>query len=120
MTADILWQDWARAEGQADIAALDRLLTPGFRGVGPVGFVLDKARWLQRFADGLVHESIELEEVETRAQDGTAVAIGVLAQSGRFRDHRTDGRFRVTLIARRLAEGWRLDGLHLSPIRQPG
>src|SRR4051812_47948865 len=61
MTADTLWQDWARAEGQADIAALDRLLTPGFRGVGPVGFVLDKARWLQRFADGLVHESIELE-----------------------------------------------------------
>jgi ketosteroid isomerase-like protein len=121
MTADNavaqLWRSWTEAERDADTDALDRLLTAEFRGVGPVGFVLGKAEWLRRYADGLAHESIALDEVETRETDDTAVAIGVLTQTSSYRGHRTDGRFRVTLIGRRRAQGWRLDGLHLSPIR---
>lgn len=118
-TPDALWQSWAVAERHADADALQSLLADDFRAVGPVGFVLDKPAWLRRYQDGLSHERFELDPPDTLVKDGTAIAVGVQSQSGSFQGHRTDGRFRVTLIGRREEEGWILQGLHLSPIRPP-
>jgi hypothetical protein len=55
---------WASAEQSADTAALDELTAPDFRLVGPFGFVLDKAQWLDRYAPGeLVTSSLTWDEV---------------------------------------------------------
>ncbi|MGH9094141.1 MAG: DUF4440 domain-containing protein, partial [Acidimicrobiales bacterium] len=54
---------WAAAEVDGDVEALDGLLTEGFCGIGPLGYVLDKAGWLDRFARGLQHEALAFEDL---------------------------------------------------------
>lgn len=120
---ETLGRDWTAAEVAGDIAVLDRLLAADFTAVGPVGFVLDKAQWLARFAQGLSVTSLVLDDLSLRFRGDVAVGIGVLTQTGRHRDHPIDARFRVTQIYNRAdgqADGdWRLLGLHLSPIKPP-
>jgi hypothetical protein len=45
-----LVQQWAAAEQQNDAGLLDGLLVEDFAGVGPLGFVLTREQWLDRFA----------------------------------------------------------------------
>jgi hypothetical protein len=78
---------WTEAEIGADVAALDALAADDFVLVGPVGFVVDKQHWLDRYRS---HELVTEE----------------LA-------------FRATQITVRDGSGWRLAGLHLSPIGGP-
>ena len=74
---------WASAEQSADTAALDELTAPDFRLVGPFGFVLDKAQWLDRYAPGgLVTSSLTWDEVQVRDFGGTAIAIGLADSAG--------------------------------------
>jgi hypothetical protein len=112
----------SRAEADGDVEQLDAVLAPDFTGVGPAGFVLRRDQWMERFANGLVNESFELDELGWRTHDGVAVGIGVQHQRTTYQGHRNDGNFRVSLIAvpsglsGRQDGGWLLLGLHLSPI----
>ena len=45
-----------------------------------------------------------------------AVAIGRQTQRATYRGAPSDGQFRVTQIAVHTDDGWRLAGMHLSPI----
>jgi len=111
---------WTRAEARGDSAALDALSTDGFRLVGPVGFVLDKQQWLDRYRDGhLVTHELSLEEPSTVLYDDTAVTIGRQVQHAEYQGRPADGEFRVTLISVRADEGWRLAGIHLSAVGGP-
>jgi ketosteroid isomerase-like protein len=119
-SAGRLFSDWAAAEGSNAPDRLAAVLADDFMGVGPVGFVLTKAQWLQRYANGLHNESFALEDLDVRESGDLAIGIGVQDQAGTVQDRRIDGRFRATLVAQRLGDDWRLMGLHLSPIRAPG
>jgi len=111
---------WVAAERNGDARALDELLAEDFRAVGPVGFVLDKQQWLDRYRTGdLRYESLELDEVDLRTHGDMAVAVGRWAQQGAIGDRRVDGEFRVTQILLRDGDRWTLDGIHLSPISPP-
>jgi len=102
---------WAEAETRGDVAALDALAADGFRLVGPVGFVLDKQQWLDRYRLGdFVTASLRFEDVETRRCGDTAISIG---------RHPADGEFRTTLIAARDGGQWRLAGCQVGPIGGP-
>jgi hypothetical protein len=115
-----LGQRWARAEQRGDIGVLDALAAPEFRLVGPAGFILDKAQWLERYRAGaLLTKSLVWDEVEVRDFGPVAVAIGVHTQQAEYQGRRVDGRFRGTQIFLRDGENWRLAGLHLSPIAPP-
>lgn len=112
----------SRSEADGDVEQLDAVLAPDFTGVGPLGFVLRRDQWMERFANGLVNESFELAELGWRIHDRVAVGIGIQHQRTTYQGHRNDGNFRVSLIAvpsgvsGQQEGGWLLLGVHLSPI----
>jgi ketosteroid isomerase-like protein len=116
-----LGRRWARAEQQGDAEALDALSADDFTLVGPVGFVLSKQQWLDRYrtAGGLAIESLDWDEVQVREYGDTAVAVGVHTQRGELSGRPIDGTFRATHIAVRRGDDWVLAGMHLSPIGGP-
>lgn len=107
---------WMRAEADHDSASLDDLLADDFQGVGPFGFVLDRAQWLRRFDDGLRYQRLDLSDVGVREHDRTAVAIGIADQVAEYRGQPNPGRFRVGLVMIRGADetGWVLMGVQFS------
>jgi ketosteroid isomerase-like protein len=107
---------WVEAELRGDVSALDALLTDDFTAVGPRGFVLDKKKWLDRYASGsLVHDSFTWDEVTVRQYGGSAVAVGVQGQQSVFDGRDADGDFRVTQMIVEVDGHWRLAAVHLSP-----
>ena len=107
---------WAEAERRGDVPALDALLTEDFTAVGPRGFVLDKKKWLDRYASGcLVHDSFTWDEVTVRQYGRCAVAVGVQGQLSVFDGRDADGDFRVTQTIVEVDGRWRLAAVHLSP-----
>jgi uncharacterized protein (TIGR02246 family) len=110
---------WARAEEANDAGALDRLLTADFVGVGPLGFVLGRDQWLARFGNGLENRAFAVEDAQVRDYGDAAVVVGVLAQETSFRGGENSGRFRITLVAVRPEDRWRLAGVHIGPLQQP-
>ena len=113
-------QRWAEAEMRGDIAALDAMSTDDFRLVGPVGFVLDKQQWLDRYRNGdLVTRSLRFEDAQTHLYGDTAVSIGRHIQQAEYQGHPVNGEFRSTHVAVRADDGWRLAGCQLSPIGGP-
>jgi uncharacterized protein (TIGR02246 family) len=110
---------WARAEEANDAGALDRLLTADFVGVGPLGFVLGRDQWLARFGNGLENRAFAVEDAQVRDYGDAAVVVGVLDQETSFRGGDNSGRFRITLVAVRPEDRWRLAGVHIGPLQQP-
>ena len=108
---------WAAAEEKNDAGLLDGLLAVDFVGVAPRGFVLTRARWLERFANGLETRSFTVEDPQVHDHGSAAVVIGVDAQETSFRGGDNSGRFRLTLVAVRPADRWLVAGVHIGPLQ---
>jgi ketosteroid isomerase-like protein len=120
-TAEILalGERWAKAEQSADTAVLDDLAAGSFRLIGPLGFVLDKAQWLERYRTGALDtRSLIWDEVEVRDFGATAIAIGRHSQQATYAGRPADGQFRITHVFIRdgAASRWRLANIQLSPL----
>jgi ketosteroid isomerase-like protein len=113
-----LGRRWVEAEQRGDLATLDAITAPDFTLVGPLGFVLNKQQWLDRYRTGaLVTRSLIWDEIEVRDYGEAAVAVGRHTQKASYLGHPVDGRFRATHIAvRDGGDRWLLAGLHLSPL----
>jgi ketosteroid isomerase-like protein len=115
---------WAEAEQTGHTEVLDEIAAADFRLVGPFGFVLDKTKWLDRYATGgLVTSSLVWDEVEVRDLGDTAIAIGRATQQATYQGRPADGAFRVTHVFVRDAGRWLLASMHLSqavPPARPG
>lgn len=115
-----LGQRWAAAEQHGDTDTLDSLTTDDFTLVGPLGFVLAKPAWLQRYrTGGLVTRSLAWEDTTVRDYGDTAVVVGRHTQRAEFRGTPVNGSFRATHILVRRDGTWLLAGTHLSPIAPP-
>lgn len=115
-----LGERWAEAEQHADTAALDGLAVADFRLVGPFGFVLDKAQWLDRYRSGaLVTNSLVWDEAAVRDFGDTAIAIGRHTQRATYQGRPADGQFRVTQVFVRDGGRWALASVHLSQAAPP-
>lgn len=111
---------WADAERRGDAGTLATLATDDFVLVGPLGFVLTKEQWLDRYRSGdLVTTSLDWHDAEVRRYGDCAVVVGVHDQRAAYRGNAADGGFRSTHIAVRHGGGWRLAGIQLSPIGAP-
>jgi ketosteroid isomerase-like protein len=117
-----LLDHFAEAQRLSDVDSLSELMTDDFKLVGPLGFVVPKGQWLAQFEGGALKiESLEWDEVDIRTHGYTncAVAIGKLTQTATYADSRSDGAFRVTVIALGHGVSWQLAGAHYSPIGAP-
>lgn len=115
-----LGRTWAAAEQAGDTAALGALAVPGFQLVGPLGFVLDRQQWMQRYRSGDLHTATLDWAIESvRVYGDAAVTIGTHTQTGDYRGRPIDGAFRSTHVAVRRDGRWQLASIHLSPVQKP-
>ena len=115
-----LGRTWAAAEQAGDTATLDALAVPDFQLVGPLGFVLDRQQWMQRYRSEDLHTTTLDWVIESvRVYGDAAVTIGTHTQTGDYRGRPTDGAFRSTHVAVRRDGRWQLASIHLSPVQQP-
>jgi ketosteroid isomerase-like protein len=110
-----LLTDWAAAECNGDVSALDRLLTDDFAGIGPLGFVLPKPAWLARFQGGLRYDRFELEEIQPRHYENAAVVTARQIGKGTIAgDPLPFETLRATLTLICRDDRWRLAAIHMS------
>jgi ketosteroid isomerase-like protein len=111
---------WVEAELARDVIVLDALTHKDFILVGPLGFALDKAQWLDRYAnEDLVTSSLSWRDTQARVFGDCAVVIGTHDQQASYRGRPNNGQFRATHILVREDSAWRLAGMHLSPMSVP-
>jgi ketosteroid isomerase-like protein len=108
---------WAAAEQRNDAGQLDGLLAGDFVGVGPLGFVLTREQWLERFGNGLENRVFTVEDPQVHDHGSAAVVVGVDAQETSFRGGDNSGRFRLTLVAVRPADRWQVASVHIGPLQ---
>ena len=116
-----LGQRWVQAELRGDPDALDQLAAREFQLVGPVGFVLDRSQWIDRYRDpgGLQMHALQWTDTTVREYGDAVVVIGVQTQQATYAGNPADGRFRVTQVCVRENGKWKLASLHFSPIGGP-
>ncbi|MGH3240545.1 MAG: nuclear transport factor 2 family protein [Spirillospora sp.] len=110
---------WAAAEQNNDADALDEILDGEFTGVGPVGFVLGRKQWMERFRKGLTNRAFAVEDPQIRTFGDAAVVIGVQVQETEVKGNDSSGRFRVSLVAARRDDRWVLANVHIGPLTYP-
>jgi ketosteroid isomerase-like protein len=114
-TIDDLLTSWATAERKGEVSTLDRLLTDDFAGIGPLGFVLRKQAWLERFGGGLIYDHFELEEIQARDYGGAAVVTTRQIASGMLDgDPLPFETLRATLTLIHNHDCWQLAAIHMS------
>jgi ketosteroid isomerase-like protein len=115
-----LGKRWVEAELAGDTNAMESLAHQDFLLVGPLGFILDKAQWLERYSSGaFVTSALDWRDTHVRVFGDCAVVIGVHDQEAAYRGQPNNGQFRATHILIRDGGTWRLIGMHLSPIATP-
>jgi ketosteroid isomerase-like protein len=107
---------WACAEVNSDVGALDVLLAEGFCGIGPLGYVLDKAAWLGRFAGGLNNAAVTFSDLHLRDYGDSVVVVGVLDQEATFKGGEASGRYRVSFVVVRASGRWQIASCHIGSL----
>jgi hypothetical protein len=123
MNADLqdFGRRWVDAELRADVDSLDALLDDDFIAVGPLGFLLTKAQWLDRHRGGdLKYQSMTWEPGSIRTFGEVAVIVGTQTADSTYQDNPVPFQtLRVTQIAVNRDERWLLAGLHMSQVAEP-
>lgn len=117
---DLFGRRWAAAEQAGDADALAEMATDDFLLVGPLGFVVDRQQWLDRYRNGdLVTSRLDWTDTRARVFGDTAIVVGVHDQDAAYHGRANNGRFRSTHVLVRDDRTWRLASMHLSPIMTP-
>ncbi|MGN6792533.1 MAG: nuclear transport factor 2 family protein [Streptosporangiaceae bacterium] len=113
---------WAEAEQNGDTTTLDELAAADFRLVGPLGFILGRDQWLQRYSSGALDtRSLDWDQVEVRDFGDTAIAIGRHTQQASYAGRPADGQFRITHVFVRGSDAaWRIANIQLSQLAAAG
>lgn len=106
---------WAAAEAAGDPAVVETFLAEDFHAVGPLGFALSRADWVERHADGaLDYRSFALDEVDSRAVGDALVVVARQHAEGTYRGAPLPSDLRTTAVLRDGPDGWQLCHLHMS------
>jgi ketosteroid isomerase-like protein len=111
---------WATAERDADVAALSTMVTDDFHLVGPFGFVLDKAQWLDRYASGDFSTTLlSWHDVDVRVYRDAAITVGTQTQEAAYQGAPSNGDFRVSHVFVRRGDDWAMANIQLSLVTRP-
>jgi ketosteroid isomerase-like protein len=105
---------WTNAERDGDADTLATLLTDDFCGVGPLGFILPRPAWLDRYRQGLTYTQFSLEEVQIRLHGDVGVVTARIAARGTFGGQPLPEALRATLVVASGADEERLVSIHMS------
>jgi hypothetical protein len=90
---------WTTAEQAGDTRTLDQLLTDGFYGVGPLGFILPRAAWLGRHHSGdLVYTAFGLDQIQAADHGEVTVVTARHTSAGTYQGHPIPEAARATLV----------------------
>ena len=106
-TTDVrqLLRRWTDAERDGDRDGLGGLLTEDFVGIGPVGFMLPKSAWLDRFGPELRYDRLELDEITSRDYGATSVVVARQHATGEARGNPLPADTRVSFVVVPAADG---------------
>lgn len=114
-TIATLLENWCDAERRGDRDQLDAVLADEFVGIGPVGFVLRRDAWLDRFGPDLRYDVLELDEIDVRGvSDRTSVVIAHQHAHGEARGNPLPEETRVSFVVVDAATGPRIAGIQYS------
>lgn len=113
-----LGENLRRAELLGDVVFLDDVLAADFRGIGPRGFIQTKEDWLAKHRTGdLKYEAFERSEMTVRTYGDAAIMTSRESTKAFYKGREVPGGdYRATHVFVRQEGGWRLAGIHLSPI----
>lgn len=112
---------WADVERNGDVDAYGDILDEDFRGIGPVGFVLDGEQWAARHRNGLRNEEFTVSDQRVRTFGDTAIVDAVQRQRTVAMGHESNGSFRIAVVAVRRDNRWVIANVQFSgPLIAPG
>ena len=115
-----LGRRWAQAEVAQDLATLAELAHPDFLLVGPLGFVLDREQWLDRYASGdFVTTALDWRDLTCGSSATRRWSSGSMINRPRTAGSPTTANSEQPTCWSATPPRWQLVGMHLSPIAAP-
>jgi len=107
-----------RAELAGDRATLRELIDDDFLSIGPKGFVLDKAQWIDRH--GMFrYLALDPRDVDVRRyRDDVAVVRNIQRNRALWKDQQVAVDTRVSQVWLLRDDGWRIVGIQFSPLAE--
>ena len=100
-----------------DTAALDKLYADDYTLVTQTGEVTTKAQRVGAIKSGeLKFENVAFSDVKVRGYGDTAVAIANSTGKSTTQGKTQETSYRITFVANKTKDGWRLVSAHLSPM----
>jgi hypothetical protein len=112
-----LQDEFDKAELNADIETLGRLLADDFVSIGPKGFVLDKQQWIDRHVHFKYHK-LETSDMNIRIYDRTAIVHNIQRNRATFNDQHVELAVRVTQVWLYQRNRWQLAAIQFSPLSE--
>lgn len=109
-----LLSEWTSAERTGDADTMAALVTDDFCGVGPLGFILPRAAWLDRHRQGLAYEQFSLDEIQIRLYGNVAVVTARNNSRGSYQGRPLPEALRATLVIVPNSHALRLATIHMS------
>jgi ketosteroid isomerase-like protein len=119
-----LEQQWRDSELNADVAAMDQLLSDDFLGITANGEVNTKQQFLDRMRDRtLTLSTLDMSEQKIKLVGQVAIVTSLAQVNGTSDGQPLTGRFRYTRVYQRLpGDTWRVTNFEATriPPRRPG
>jgi len=121
---EALEQQWRTAQLNADVAAMDKLLSDDFLGITANGEVDTKQQYLDRMRNRVLTISMmDISEQKIKLVGEVAIVTSLAQVEGTSEGQPLTGRFRYTRVYQRLpGDNWRVTNFEVTriPPRRPG
>lgn len=112
-----LQNQFDNAELNGDTSALQNLIAGDFLSIGPKGFVLDKAQWINRHKE-FKYQELETSEIDIRLYEKTAIVRNIQSNKATYKDQHVELKVRVAQVWVNLEAQWKLASIQFSPMAE--
>ncbi len=110
-------QDWMDALLKADVAAVDKFVTPDWQITDPEGNLITKADADADLKSGAwKYESVKLVDLQVRVYGDTAVAFGLDTEKSSYKGNDTSGSYRWTDVFVKINGTWKAVTTHVTKV----